>query len=220
MTISAITWLAGWHLHPLTRGDSERTHGSPNFLTWHGIHLHVKNRGLFQHLLWDPGGRVGRDVQGVSQSRAYLMEVSSIGKEELPGQDFLIRETSCSRTPCCAVCTAFCLQLKPEGQLTFTAAPSLPLQVGHPVLPPSGLHPCVHHGAGPGGQAGARVQQAQREDDRALHRQRAGPPLLVQGTGSGEVSGASLCCCLTPKAMGEAHAGLEVHRSHPKAWGC
>lgn len=99
-------------------------------------------------------------------------------------------ETSCSCAPRRAICTAFCLQHEPEPPLTFTAAPSLSLQVGHPVLPPTGLHPRVHHGAGPGSKAGTRVQQAQRENDCSLHRQRPGSPVLVQGTGSGELQGA------------------------------
>lgn len=43
-----------------------------------------------------PGGRVGREVQGVSQTSWRFLV---IGKEELTGQGFLSRETSCSCTP-------------------------------------------------------------------------------------------------------------------------
>lgn len=142
---------------------------------------------------------MGREVQGVSQSRAYLMEVS----RDREGFPYQIAELFLHSTPCNLHSFLSAAQTR---QLTF----SLPLQVGHPVLPPSGFHPCVHHGAGPGGQAGARVQQAQRQDDRALHRQRAGPPLVVQGNTSGQGSGGSL----------QALTALEGCMSHPKAWGC
>lgn len=162
---------------------------------------------------------MGSEVQGVSQSRAYLMEVSSdregrVARTGFPYQ----RDELFLHSTLCKWRTTTQPQTRRTAHLHSSSFP--PLQVGHPVLPPSGFHPGVHHGAGPGSQAGARVQQAQREDDRALHRQRAGPPLLVQGTGSEGGSGGSSCCCLTPKATGEPHASLEVHRSRPKSWGC
>lgn len=53
--------------------------------------------------------------------------------------------------------------------LVLTPSPALLFQMGHPLLPSAGLHTRLHHGAGPGGQAGTRVQQTQREDDRPLH---------------------------------------------------
>lgn len=155
VTISAITWLAPAPPHT---GDSglQCTRGSPNFLTWHGVHLHVNNHGLFQHLLQNPGGRVGRQVQGVSQSRAYLMEVSSdrAGRAARAGFPYQGDELFPHSTPC-NLHEPFVCSSNQKDKLAFSAAPCLPLQVGHPVLPPSGLHPCVHHGAGPGSQAGA-----------------------------------------------------------------
>lgn len=79
VTISAITW-PGIPSHVRSLGCTDHL-APPNFLPWHNVHLHVKNQGLSQHLLQDPGGRVGSEVQGVSQSRAYLMEVSG-GREQ------------------------------------------------------------------------------------------------------------------------------------------
>lgn len=164
---------------------------------------------------------MGSEVQGVSESRAHLMEVSSDREGRVPRAGFPYQrdELFLHSTPCNLY--SFLSAAQTRMTSTFTPAPSLPFQVGHPVLPPAGLHPCVHHGAGPGGKAGSRVQQAQREDDCPLHRQRPGPPLLVQGTGCGECRGGSLSCCLAPKATGEAHTRrVELRMSHPKAWGC
>lgn len=58
-----------------------------------------------------------------------------------------------------------------------------PLQMGHLVFPPEGLHAGLHHWARLRRQSQRWVQEARCQDDRPVHRQRWGSQQLEQGSG-------------------------------------
>lgn len=58
-----------------------------------------------------------------------------------------------------------------------------PLQMGHLVFPPEGLHAGLHHWACPCRQSQRWVQGARCQDDRPVHRQCWGSQQLEQGSG-------------------------------------
>ncbi len=64
-------------------------------------------------------------------------------------------------------------------------------QMGNPVLASQGLHPRVHHWAGPSCQTEQWVQWTQRQVDRPVHRLRGGSPRLDQGVTADTTSGSN-----------------------------